>query len=464
MHEQPRTHKTQSPLEVQLRQPAGGQALSADTRSRLEPQFQHSFGAVRVHADAAADSLARGFDARAFTVGSDLYFRTGAYQPGTVAGDALLTHELQHTAQSLEGRADAPRRADGLRVSAPNDPLERETRGAGRAGAAGALAGEIVVQRMPEFLAQEQAWEQRNRSPFAAFNEQISPALDGVTAKADEGIFSLAQMADGSGFGGLADFGALVGSGAMHATSGMLGGAAHLVSGLGQMVSTPLSTLGGLGHMAETFLPQQLAMLPRAAHGLFDFATGDHSLASGMDAMDFAFNPMRQMQDQQQMAAQMASGLIDPIVEHAANGQYGEALGRGAFEAALLLGTGGAGAEAAALEETALLGEGAMMQRLEPLLMDAELAEFQAMKTVETPTLGAASGEALLEEGAGVSRSASQIRGSRTPGNYLGPDFDPSVSTPTPLEESIELVKPQHGAGNVDRPWWRGRGLNGNWL
>ena len=455
MHSLSRIHKTQSPLEAQLRQPAAGQPLRADTRSHLEPQFQHSFGDVRVHADAAADGLARAFDARAFTVGSDIYFRAGAYQPGTLAGDALLTHELQHTAQSLEGRADAPRRADGLRVSTPNDPLELETGGAGySAGSAGASAGEIVVQRMPEFLAQEQAWEDSNRSPFAAFNAQINPALAGMTSKADEGIFSLAQMADNAplGLGYLADGAALVGSGAIHATSGMLGGAAHLVSGLGQMVSTPLSTLGGLGHMAESFLPQPLAMLPRAAHGLFDFATGDHSLASGMEAMDFAFNPMRQMQDQQRISAQMTSGLIDPIVEHAANGQYGEALGRGA------------GVEAAALEETALLGEGAMMQRLEPLVMDAELAEFQAMKTMETPTLGATSGEALLEGTANTSRSASHIRGSRTSANYLGPDFDAPVSISQPLEETIEVVKPQNGAGNVDRPWQRGRGLNGDWF
>jgi hypothetical protein len=76
---------------------------------------------VRIHADDAAAALARSVSARAFTVGSDIFFGAGEYQPATPAGRELLTHELVHVAQ----QRDAPR-AGPLIVSQPGDPLERE--------------------------------------------------------------------------------------------------------------------------------------------------------------------------------------------------------------------------------------------------------------------------------------------------------------------------------------------------
>jgi Domain of unknown function (DUF4157) len=456
-----KTRSRPAALETRFRHVPNGQPLEADTRSNVEPAFGHSFADVRVHADANADSLARALEARAFTVGQDVYFRSGAYQPHTATGRSLLQHELGHTVQAAEGRADAPKRGAGLRVSDPSDDLERETRGEARATGPSAAGGDIVVQRMPEWLAQEQAWEDHNRVPFQGFNQQLSSGLDSLTSSADEGIFRLAQMAQGAplGLGNIASGAALVGSGAMHVTSGIVGGAGHLFSGLGQMVSTPLSTLGGVERMAENFLPQPLAVLPRALHGAFDFATGDHSLASGMEAMDFAMNPARYFQDQQRMGLQMAGGLTNPIVDHAANGQYGEALGRGFFEALLMLGTGGAGAEATALEETALLGEGVMMERLEPLLIDAELAEFEGLKTVETPALQGE--EALMDEALLESpKSPMGIRGSRTPGNWLGEEFDPSL--PGELDGAVEVVRPSQGRADYLQDWQRKVRLGAN--
>ncbi|NJK45908.1 MAG: hypothetical protein HC933_18050 [Pleurocapsa sp. SU_196_0] len=167
---------------------------------------------------------------------------------------------------------------------------------------------------------------------------------------------------------------------------------------------------------------------------------------------------MRYIQDQQRMTLQMAQGLTDPIVDHAANSQYGEALGRGFFEALLMLGTGGAGAEAAAVEETALLGEGAMMERLEPLLADAELAEFEGMKTVETPALQGE--EALIEQAPlETPRSPSEVRGSRTPGRPLG-ELDPAV--PGELDGAVEVVKPSQGRAEYLQDWQRKGRLGAN--
>lgn len=50
-------------------------------------------------------TLSRAIDARAFTVGRDIFFRAGAYAPGTTVGLALLGHELlgAELAQEVHG-------------------------------------------------------------------------------------------------------------------------------------------------------------------------------------------------------------------------------------------------------------------------------------------------------------------------------------------------------------------------
>jgi Domain of unknown function (DUF4157) len=100
-----------------------GETLNAETRAALEPKFGHSFGDVRVFADSQADQLAREYQARAFTVGQDMYFRDGEYDPNSPAGMSLLTHELTHTIQ--QRGATMP---DTLEVSRKDDSSEREAR------------------------------------------------------------------------------------------------------------------------------------------------------------------------------------------------------------------------------------------------------------------------------------------------------------------------------------------------
>ncbi len=76
-----------------------GRALDGSTRSRMESAFGYNFAAVRVHTDTAAQQLAHSLQARAFTLGHDVAFGAGEYQPGTLLGDALLAHELAHVVQ-----------------------------------------------------------------------------------------------------------------------------------------------------------------------------------------------------------------------------------------------------------------------------------------------------------------------------------------------------------------------------
>jgi hypothetical protein len=65
----------------------------------LQPAFGADFSGVRVHTDATAQGLSDTLNAHAFTIGTDIAFAPGEYQPGTVVGDALIAHELAHVVQ-----------------------------------------------------------------------------------------------------------------------------------------------------------------------------------------------------------------------------------------------------------------------------------------------------------------------------------------------------------------------------
>jgi hypothetical protein len=107
-----------------LRSP--GQPLDRDTRAFMESRFQHDFSAVRVHTDVRAAASARALRARAWALGSDVAFATGAYAPGTATGRRLLAHELTHVVQQERAPASVPSPDTDLNVSEPGDASERE--------------------------------------------------------------------------------------------------------------------------------------------------------------------------------------------------------------------------------------------------------------------------------------------------------------------------------------------------
>lgn len=77
----------------------GGRALEAGARSFMEYRFGTDFGRVRVHTDNQSALMNERLRARAFTVGSDIYFDRGAYRAGSAEGRRLLAHELTHVIQ-----------------------------------------------------------------------------------------------------------------------------------------------------------------------------------------------------------------------------------------------------------------------------------------------------------------------------------------------------------------------------
>jgi hypothetical protein len=103
----------------------GGAPLDAGTRSTMESAFGTSFGDVRVHTDERASRSAEAVGANAYTVGSDVVFRSGHFDPGTPTGQRTIAHELAHVVQQSQGPVAGTEAAGGIRVSDPSDHFER---------------------------------------------------------------------------------------------------------------------------------------------------------------------------------------------------------------------------------------------------------------------------------------------------------------------------------------------------
>lgn len=89
-----------------------GTPLSAGIRAFMEPRFAADFSGVRVHTDRTAGQSATAVNARAYTVGQDIVFATGAYSPDTLSGQTLIAHELTHVLQQRSGLGRVQRQAE----------------------------------------------------------------------------------------------------------------------------------------------------------------------------------------------------------------------------------------------------------------------------------------------------------------------------------------------------------------
>jgi len=102
-----------------------GHGLPEDARAELEAGVGVRLQNVRIHTDHTAADLAAEVGARAFTLGQDVYFGRGAYDPASSTGYGLLAHEVTHTLQQpLTGGVGALSRR--LTVEGSAAPAERQ--------------------------------------------------------------------------------------------------------------------------------------------------------------------------------------------------------------------------------------------------------------------------------------------------------------------------------------------------
>jgi uncharacterized protein DUF4157 len=105
--------------------PAGGSALDSSVRGDMESRFGQDFGDVRVHSGADAHAAAVGLSAQAYTVGDDIVFQQGRYDPASAEGAHMLAHELTHVVQQRNGPVAGTDNGSGVQVSDPGDAFER---------------------------------------------------------------------------------------------------------------------------------------------------------------------------------------------------------------------------------------------------------------------------------------------------------------------------------------------------
>jgi hypothetical protein len=77
-----------------------GAPLDTSTRKFMESRFGYDFGGVRIHSNEKASESANQLNALAFTLGENIVFGKGEYQPSSISGRKLLAHELTHTIQN----------------------------------------------------------------------------------------------------------------------------------------------------------------------------------------------------------------------------------------------------------------------------------------------------------------------------------------------------------------------------
>ncbi len=118
----------------------GGRPLPEVVRGKMEAALGADFSNVRVHVGPQAERIG----AIAFTLGSDIYFAPGRYQPNTLRGQQLLGHELTHVVQQRAGRVRNPT-GSGLAV-VQDMVLEAEADRLGRRAAARSTAAQAKTR------------------------------------------------------------------------------------------------------------------------------------------------------------------------------------------------------------------------------------------------------------------------------------------------------------------------------
>jgi hypothetical protein len=96
-----------------------GQPLPDALRRRLERALGADLRNVRIH---TAPDAARAIAAQAYTIGRNIYFDEGAYDPNSKEGQRLIAHEVVHTVQ--DPTAGVP--SGEIDVSCPTDRAERQ--------------------------------------------------------------------------------------------------------------------------------------------------------------------------------------------------------------------------------------------------------------------------------------------------------------------------------------------------
>lgn len=125
----------------------GGAPLPGAVKSKMEGKLGADLSNVKIHTGGDSEKASEDLNAKAFTVGNDVHFGSGQFDPSSKEGEKLIAHELTHVVQGQRGgdggggggaqraeeneadsESEAVEGADGeaLEVSSPDEPAEKE--------------------------------------------------------------------------------------------------------------------------------------------------------------------------------------------------------------------------------------------------------------------------------------------------------------------------------------------------
>lgn len=168
----------------------GGAPLPEGVRDDMEAGLGADFSSVRVHDDGAAAASAQAVNAKAYTVGDDVVFNRGAYQPDTGEGRHTLAHELTHVVQQRSGPVDGTATGDGVSISNPDDRFEREAEatatslGQREHATVSSSAGTGTVQR--QAASDDESIGAQTMSLQREEEEEEAPAAQAMSLQRDE--------------------------------------------------------------------------------------------------------------------------------------------------------------------------------------------------------------------------------------------------------------------------------------
>lgn len=128
---------------------SSGSSLPVALQRKFESSLGTDLSSVRVHTGDSSAAAAHAVGAKAYTVGQDIHFGAGHYDPSSATGQHLLAHEVAHTVQQ---RGGALTRQNKLEVSSPHDAAEHE---ADRAADAMVAGSPIVIAARATHVARE---------------------------------------------------------------------------------------------------------------------------------------------------------------------------------------------------------------------------------------------------------------------------------------------------------------------
>jgi hypothetical protein len=138
----------QAPDKVKSVVGQGGERLAPEIAQLMGARFGEDFSDVRIHQGGGASESARAVNAHAYTVGDDVVFGAGQYDPASPSGQRTLAHELTHVVQQRDGAVSGSEIGGGLAVSHPKDRFEQDAaRNADRIVASSEPAPMAAAQR-----------------------------------------------------------------------------------------------------------------------------------------------------------------------------------------------------------------------------------------------------------------------------------------------------------------------------